>query len=746
MNGSGSAGGTHLFVDGRITEIVRALKECVGGTAAYLVARKAPHAVFIADDDRHGVARTSTAWLEAFASVDEAVRSCSECSDSRHARFAAFAVDVFGPCIVLIYGDAHFAVHPTQVAVVRTLLRLLRVIAPGHDSANVDGERLRLLESVVVNCSDAVMITEAEPIDLPGPRIVYANPAFTRMTGYELADVVGRTPRFLQGIGTDGAARALLRSALATWQPVEVELMNYKKDGSTFWVDLSIVPVADDAGHFTHWVSVQRETTERRIRAYSVMRSTVVEEQRAFHEADIQARDEVEAQLERAAYTDILTGLPNRALSSLRLEAELANVAVDADACFSVLFLDLDQFKAVNDSLGHRFGDLFLIAVSRRLGRCIRDGDTLARVGGDEFILIVKGSLETGRSVADRIVEAFSKPFELEHTVVPGSASIGIAFVDRRSSAGDVLRDADCAMYRAKQLLGGATYVVFDASMQETIVSRARREIDLRGAVVAGELLVAYQPIVDLRTGSVSGAEALVRWQHPYEGLLAPDRFIPLAEASGAIVAIGAFVLDRACTDFARLATHHATLYVSVNVSARELERGNEFVDNLRATLERTGIDAARVHIEITESVSLASLDGTIAVIERIRTLGCRVAFDDFGTGYSNLGYLARFPIDVLKLDKVFVAGIERIGVARRIMRTMVSLAGALEVRLVVEGVETAEQARILRRIGCFIHQGFYYGRPVAIERLGAEVAEIEARLAGARPPDGNIVLLTKSA
>jgi diguanylate cyclase (GGDEF)-like protein/PAS domain S-box-containing protein len=675
------------------------------------------------------------------AARDAFVRDRSEMAERTHERDARFSrrvdfrtsVDGVRAAIVLFGGDA-LGVSPAQRYVVRTLLDY-RVQLAGLAAAETfraqNAERLRLLESVVVNANDSVLITEAEPIDAPGPRILYANAAFTRTTGYEAAEVLGKSPRLLQGPHSDRAALDHLREALVAWRPIEVELLNYKKDGTPFWVELSIVPVPNETGFFTHWVSVQRDITERRAAAENALRAQLAEEQRAILEAEIRARGRVEERLTHTAYHDVLTGLPNRALFTLRLEAALASFSVTTNAGFSLLFLDLDRFKLVNDSLGHRTGDLLLIEVATQLRKCLRDGDMLARMGGDEFTILVDGPPENATAVAERILQTLGSTFLIEKNAITTSPSIGIVNVTHGDvSPSDVMRDADTAMYRAKLDQGGACYAVFDESMRADAVSRLRQELDLRGALATQQFVVEYQPIVDVANGTVYGVEALVRWNHPQDGLVGPNRFIPLAEATGDIVGIGAFVLREACREMAgRIAHGEREMQLSVNVSSRELAAGDAFVAHLERTLAETGMHPACLELEITEGILLAEADATRIVLQRIRALGCRVAFDDFGTGYSNLGYLVRYPIDTLKIDRSFVDGIETDGPQRDVVRTIALLAQSLRLTLVSEGIETEGQATILRDLGCTLQQGYLYGRSVSGSDLEAVTTNLRNAL-----------------
>jgi diguanylate cyclase (GGDEF)-like protein/PAS domain S-box-containing protein len=574
-------------------------------------------------------------------------------------------------------------------------------------------ERLRLLESVVVNATDAVLITEAEPIDLPGPRIVFANAAFTRTTGYELHEILGLTPRILQGPETSDPARRRIRAALSAWEPVEVELLNYRKDRTAFWVELSIVPVADETGRFTHWVSVQRDVTERKHAEAAATRALI-------NEAASRA-------LEYRAFHDELTGLRNRAYLNDRVNTLLERIREDGGANFAVVFFDLDRFKVVNDSLGHRVGDLLLIEIARRLEGCIRSQDTLVRLGGDEFTCVVEASeLPEIVAIAERILAALRAPIRLAGREIFASTSIGIAYVDQRyETAADILRDADTAMYRAKQS-GGMRYEMFVENMHERALASLRVQMDLRGAIDRSEFLLYYQPLVQLETGQVYGLEALVRWQHPENGLIPPAEFIPIAEETGLIVAIGTWVLHEACRS---MAAWHAALpeneklTLSVNVSSRQLLDVRFFYELERA-LEQSGLDPSTLQLEITESIFLAHAEDFATLLERIQALGVRIALDDFGTGYSSLSYLERFRFDTLKIDQSFVAKLLTAGATSEIVRLIIGLAGALGMDVVAEGVEESEQWDALREYGCAHGQGYLFSRPVP----EADVAALLAR------------------
>ena len=424
--------------------------------------------------------------------------------------------------------------------------------------------------------------------------------------------------------------------------------------------------------------------------------------------------------IQRLAFHDGLTGLPNRPLFLERLEQALTR-SRRRRADVAVLFLDLDRFKTVNDSLGHSAGDQLLVAVGRRLVDCLRDEDTAARLGGDEFAILVHCDRQGAAEVAQRIMVAMEAPFRLGGREVNASTSIGIA-LDRggRIDAPTMLRDADTAMYRAK-LRDHERCVVFEPSMHQAVLTRIDRETDLRHSVARDELRLHYQPVVRLGDGRIVGVEALIRWQHTGGGLLAPLDFMPLAEETGQVAAIGRWTLLQACTQ-ARLwhRCGSARLSVSVNVSPLQLQSA-QFVGEVADAIERSEIDPTRLVIEITESGVMIDAESSIKRLTALRELGVSLAIDDFGTGYSSLGVLRRLPVDTLKVDKLFVDAVTEDATAAAFLETIVRMASILSLNVVVEGIETAEQAALVAGFGHVYAQGYHLARPMdaaAIDRL----------------------------
>ena len=428
---------------------------------------------------------------------------------------------------------------------------------------------------------------------------------------------------------------------------------------------------------------------------------------------DITERRQAEEQLRQHALSDALTGLPNRLLLTDHLRLAVEQTRRHPTHLFAVLFLDLDRFKMINDSLGHSVGDQLLVAIARQLEDCLRAGDTVARLGGDEFAILLNdlAHFDDAIRVADRVLNELKLPFNLDGHEVFTTASIGIALSNNRyETAEDVLRDADTAMYRAKAE-GKARYEVFDMVMHARVVALLQLENDLRRAIERKEFCLHYQPIVTLADGRVRGFEALVRWQHPERGLVRPDEFIPVAEETGLIVPLGRWVLHAACTQMRRwqqLSPAHRNLRLSVNLSGKQFAQA-DLCEQIEYTLAATDFDPRCLQLEITESVLMENATTIVPMLSRLRALGVELALDDFGTGYSSLSYLRRFPIQTLKIDRSFMRADEE---SAEIVRTIILLARNMRKDVVAEGVETSLQLATLRALDCAYAQGYLFSPP----------------------------------
>nr|MDP9478110.1 EAL domain-containing protein [Actinomycetota bacterium] len=444
---------------------------------------------------------------------------------------------------------------------------------------------------------------------------------------------------------------------------------------------------------------------------------------------DVAERKALEERLEHQAFHDPLTGLPNRALFQDRLEHALARAGRD-DGAVAVLFLDLDDFKVVNDSLGHEAGDKLLVEVAGRLRGCLRPGDTAARLGGDEFAVLLEGAAGEGEAlrVADRIGDALKTPVPLgargSHEA-RANASVGVALGRSGQRAGDLLRDADVAMYGAKAR-GKARHELFDPAMNERATSRLEAENGLRRAIGRGEIVPFFQPKVSLASGEVVGMEALARWEDPERGLVLPAEFIGLAEETGLIVPMGEAVLREACRRAAAWRDERPSaepVAVWVNLSPRQFH-GADVVGRVSSVLEETGLEARCLGLEITEGVAMDDAESTIETLGRLKGLGVRLAIDDFGKGFSSLNYVKRFPVDCLKIDRSFVSGICERPEDLAIAQAVITLGHSLGMEVVAEGVETAEQLDLLRGLGCDHAQGYHLARPMSAEESSAFLAE----------------------
>lgn len=432
---------------------------------------------------------------------------------------------------------------------------------------------------------------------------------------------------------------------------------------------------------------------------------------------DVSSKEMLERtqEIKHQALHDKLTGLPNRALLLDRIGYALAK-ARRHHLGTAVIFIDLDNFKLINDSKGHDEGDALLRAVADRLVHAVRPGDTVARLGGDEFVVLIEELEKPGHaeSIARKILTRFEKPIQLPHSEAFASGTLGIAFtLDPDMQAATLIKNADTAMYEA-EAKGKACYALFDERMNDNVVDRLELETSLRKALDHHEILIHYQPLIDIRSGTVLGAEALARWQHPTRGLVGPGTFVPIAEETGVIIPIGYWVLEQACR---QMQDWSSDLALSVNMSGKQLQR-QDVVDRVRRVLEETGFDPNRLKLEITESVLMADRADIAAKLRALKDIGITLALDDFGTGYSSLSTLRSFPIDTLKIDKAFVSRLEDEDEARAIVEAILALSKTMKLSVTGEGVETEFQRAMLQKLGCDLGQGYLFGRPMAPEEF----------------------------
>ncbi len=663
------------------------------------------------------------------------------------------------------------------------------------------------------------LITDAE-LDLPGPRILYANPAIEALTGYSPDELVGRTPRLFQGPETERAVLDRLRGCLEGGEPFLGWTTNYRKDGTPFLVEWAILPLRDEEDRVIRFLSLQRDVSEEGTqwggpkaelskiaentpgviyqfrywpetghsaipyaseaheRVFGIPPEAVKEDAtpdferihpddlpglwegigesarnltpwhfqgRVFPAKDetgwgpmewlegqstpeplpdgsvlwhghitlITERKRLEEQLERLAYYDPLTGLPNRMLIQDRIGQAVAR-AKRSGQPFALLYLDLDNFKDINEGLGHEAGDELLVEVGRRLRNSLRGQDTVGRLGGDELVVVAEAlrDREAAETVAGKLQATFQAPIQLGDQVVGMQCSIGIAlYSEDGSQTQELLRNADAALRYAKSR-GGDQWAFFRPELIRQATDRVVVEARLREALDKGEIRVAYQPLVRLSDEAVIGYEALARWYHPWEGWIPPDRFIPVAEANGLIEELGEVVGRTACAEVARWGAEGEALpYLAVNVSPLQIRRP-EFAEAILTMHQEAGLPPEKLELEITEQ-ALMELDPTILTrLEEVRGEGVRIAIDDFGTGYASLSYLKHLPVDRLKVDRMFVRDLDRDRGNRAIVAAILTLAREFGLAQTAEGVETPAEAAKLKALGCQSAQGFHFGWP----------------------------------
>ncbi len=555
------------------------------------------------------------------------------------------------------------------------------------DRKDQDAE-LRLLKRGIDASPNGMLIADARSPDMP---LVYANPAFLEITGYDHNDVIGHNCRFLQGVNTSPEALEAIRQGVRHQTEVNVELINYQKDGTAFWNHLRISPVFDNDGLCTHFIGTQQDITHLK---------------------------EQQAQITYQATHDLLTGLPNGALFKEKLRDALT--ADGGRGSLAAMCLDLDGFKPINDELGHPVGDQILITIAQRLTDLVKPETTVARLVGDEFGLLVPGYTNRNQVIqlAERILAQLAQPIDVDGQMIHISVSIGIACNRTPLDAPhELLQFAGLAQERAKRQ-GRNTWQWHSGHKAERSRNSVNMRHDLHAALQENQFEIHYQPLVDAVTGRMRSVEALVRWHHPTRGMVSPGEFIPLAEQTGQIVPLGLWILKQACTEMADFNAHRErALRVAVNVSSLQFVRDG-FLDDVRRMLNETGLPPQLLELEVTESVLLDGAKPVIELMETLKTLGVRVALDDFGTGFSSLSYLRDLPTHKVKLDRSFV---EKTTTDRRIaaiVQGVITMAHHMDLIVVAEGIETREQQQDLARRGCDILQGYLFARPMPLAEL----------------------------
>ncbi|WP_043743581.1 EAL domain-containing protein [Paramagnetospirillum magneticum] len=550
---------------------------------------------------------------------------------------------------------------------------------------------LNLARKVIEASLDGIMIVDSTQ------KIEFVNPAFTHMTGYTAEEIIGKNPNVLKSGHHDETFYKHMYTVLEAQDYWQGEIWNRRKNGEIYPEWLTINVIRDDTGDITQYAAIFSDITERK---------------------------KTEERIKNLAYFDVLTALPNRRLFTDRLQIAIANAHRHGQQ-LAIMFLDLDLFKRINDSLGHGVGDQVLVETAARISHCVREGDTVARLGGDEFTVLLPelDHLEDVAKLAERVIAHVKQPFLVDDNELYVTTSIGIAvYPEDGTTVEALIKNADTAMYRAKDL-GRNSYQLYTAAMNARSFERLTMESSLRHALTREEFRLVYQVKVDSEDGRMSGVEALVRWHHPEMGLVSPVDFIPLAEAMGVISDIGEWVLRTAC----RQCKHWMDLglppvRIAVNVSAQQFVE-TDVPEVVARALRETGLPPQYLELELTETVLMQRVDEVVAVLKSLRAMGVRISIDDFGTGYSSLSYLKRMPIDALKVDRSFVNDIfdgqsKVTEDGAEIVSTIINLAHNLKLKAIAEGVETPEQAEFLRSKGCDEVQGYLISRPVSGEDL----------------------------
>ncbi|MBI3523143.1 MAG: EAL domain-containing protein [Betaproteobacteria bacterium] len=649
-----------------------------------------------------------TRWDLGALNMDEAAWQQHRQTLERHESFHNFEIKRLGengkPVYIIISGEPVFDEAGRFSG--------YRGVATDITERKAAEEKLRLLAMIFESGSEAFLVSDANN------RIVAVNRAFTELTGYSKEEVIGETPSILSsGLETERFYAAMWRAIEKTghWQG---EIRDRRKNGEVYPKWMTVDVLKDEQGRITNYIASFSDITERK---------------------------RADEKIHYLAHHDILTGLPNRMVFSDRLSQVIVKARRHQNR-FAVLFVDLDRFKNINDSLGHHIGDLLLQEVAKRLLEAVREADTVCRLGGDEFILLVQdiGTPEHVAAIAGKILTTLSRPYYLEDNDLNLTPSIGIAcYPQDGEDEESIVKNADAAMYHAKES-GRAQYQFFTEQINANVHDRLSIENDLRKALARDEFVLHFQPKFDIRSRSIAGCEALIRWRHPTLGMISPARFIPIAEETGLIVAIGDWVLEAACREGLRLqAQGFPDLLMSVNVAAPQLKKAG-FVERVLEILEKTGLSPAQLELEVTESMIMHDVENVTSILQQLHDAGIQLSIDDFGTGYSSLAYLKRFPIHVLKIDQSFVRDIMTDKDDAAIVQAVIALAHSLRLGVIAEGVETQAQFDFLETHGCNAIQGYLIAKPLTVEKFiqlqgpASALASIPAEGDAALEPEGH--------